>query len=203
MLDLRAFELDSVALYFDAVRKSCNENSGCRRRFDILRSLLRHTLQKFGYEVVLAESDLKAAEILSQNEGPRLALIDWSAPNFDGPDLCREVRNVRNDGTYVYIILLTSKQGNEDIVAGLEAGADDYLTKPCRPAELRARLSTGCRILSLEENLVKARDEMHYRATHDSLTEIWNRATILSLVRTELELAALEESGRHRWYSAT
>jgi diguanylate cyclase (GGDEF)-like protein len=91
------------------------------------------------------------------------------------------------DDDSIYIVLLTSKQNSEDIVAGLEAGADDYLTKPCQPAELRARLRTGCRLLSLEEKLVQARDEMHYKATHDALTGIWNRASIFSLMRSELE----------------
>ncbi len=156
----------------------------------ISRTLMQHTLQKFGYEVVLAEDGRTAAEILSHNDGPRLALIDWMMPELDGPALCREVRNFHRDGAYIYILLLTSKQGREDIVAGLEAGADDYITKPCQPAELRARLHTGCRILSLEEKLVQAREEMRYKATHDSLTAIWNRASILSLVHSELDRSA-------------
>ncbi len=153
----------------------------------ISRTLMQRTLQKFGYEVILAENGRMAAEILSRSDGPRLALIDWMMPELDGPDLCREVRGFHREGEYVYVVLLTSKQSNEDIVAGLEAGADDYITKPCHPAELRARLHTGCRILSLEEKLVHARDEMLYKATHDALTEIWNRASILSLMKSELE----------------
>jgi len=91
-------------------------------------------------------------------------------------------------------VLLTSKQGSEDIVSGLDAGADDYITKPCHPAELRARLHTGCRILSLEEELVKARDEMHYKATHDALTGIWNRASILTQVTSALERSVHEKA---------
>ena len=158
----------------------------------ISRLLMQRTLQKFGYEVVLAENGRVAAEILSGSEGPRLALIDWMMPELDGPDVCRQVRGSPREGGYVYIVLLTSKQGSEDIVAGLEAGADDYITKPCQPAELRARLHTGCRILSLEEKLVQAREEMRYKATHDALTEIWNRASILSLMRTELDRSARE-----------
>ena len=75
-------------------------------------------------------------------------------------------------------------------MAGLEAGADDYITKPCPPAELRARLNTGCRILSLEEKLVHAREEMRFKATHDALTAIWNRGTILSLASREFERSA-------------
>ena len=158
----------------------------------ISRHLMQRTLQKFGYEVVLAENGRVAAEILSRSDGPRLALIDWMMPELDGPELCREVRRFGQEGEYIYIVLLTSKQSSEDIVAGLEAGADDYITKPCQPAELRARLHTGCRILSLEEKLVQAREEMRYKATHDALTAIWNRASILALMQSELERSVRE-----------
>lgn len=159
----------------------------------ISRILMQRTLQKFGYEVSLAENGRMAAEILLQGDGPRLALIDWMMPELDGLGLCREVRALQSEGRYIYIVLLTSKQSSEDIVAGLEAGADDYITKPCQLAELRARLHTGCRILSLEEKLVEAREEMRYKATHDALTAIWNRASILSLMRTELERSVRED----------
>jgi two-component system, cell cycle response regulator len=153
----------------------------------ISRMLVQRTLQTFGYEVILAENGRRAVQILSQSDGPRLALVDWMMPELDGPGLCREIRELHREGGYTYIVLLTSKEGVEDIVAGLEAGADDYLTKPCQPAELRARLRTGCRILSLEEKLVQARDEMHFKATHDALTGLWNRGSILSLMTSELE----------------
>ena len=153
----------------------------------ISRMLMRRTLRQFGYEVVLAENGRIAAQILARSDGPRLALVDWIMPELDGPGLCREVRGSHRDGGYVYLVLLTSKQNNEDIVAGLNAGADDYITKPCHPAELRARLHTGCRVLSLEEELVKARDEMLYKATHDPLTGIWNRASILCQLESDLE----------------
>ncbi|HEY1986046.1 MAG TPA: diguanylate cyclase [Terracidiphilus sp.] len=153
----------------------------------VSRLLMQRTLQKFGYEVVLAENGRVAAEILTGADGPRLALIDWMMPVLDGPGLCKEIRSQHREGGYIYIVLLTSKQDSEDIVAGLEAGADDYLTKPCQPGELKARLHTGCRILSLEQKLVDAREEMRYRATHDALTAVLNRASILSLMRDELD----------------
>ncbi|MGC2297600.1 MAG: diguanylate cyclase [Acidobacteriaceae bacterium] len=156
----------------------------------VSRLLMQRTLQKFGYEVLLAENGRAAAEILSRADGPRLALVDWMMPELDGPGLCRAVRGNQREGSYVYILLLTAKQDSEDIVAGLEAGADDYITKPCHPAELRARLHTGHRILSLEETLVHAREEMRFKATHDALTALWNRGSILSLVRGELHRSA-------------
>jgi len=158
----------------------------------IFRILMQRNLQKFGFEVVLAENGSMAAEILTRSDGPRLALLDWMMPELDGPALCRKLRGFHREDGYTYIVLLTSKQSTEDIVAGLEAGADDYITKPCQPGELKARLHTGCRILSLEEKLIQAREEMRYRATHDALTAIWNRASILSLMRGELERSVRE-----------
>jgi|HubBroStandDraft_1064217.scaffolds.fasta_scaffold148521_1 two-component system cell cycle response regulator len=156
------------------------------------RLLMQRTLEKFGYDVVLAEDGRAAVEILSQHDGPRLALIDWMMPKLDGLGLCREVRSAHRDGAYVYILLLTSRQDAEDVVAGLEAGADDYITKPFHPAVLQARLHTGRRILSLEETLVRAREEMRFKATHDELTSLWNRAAILSMARNELSRSSRE-----------
>jgi two-component system, cell cycle response regulator len=158
----------------------------------VSRLLMQRTLQKFGYEVLVAENGREAAEILSQSDGPRLALVDWMMPELDGPGLCREIRSRQQDNSYIYILLLTSKHDSLDVVAGLEAGADDYITKPCHPAELRARLHTGRRILALQTNLVEAREEMRYKATHDDLTKLWNRATILSLASTELSRSKRE-----------
>ena len=153
----------------------------------VARLMMERALKSFGYEVVLAEDGREAAEILSRRDGPRLALVDWMMPNLDGPGLCREVRSRHTDGSYVYILLLTSKQGSEDIVAGLEAGADDYITKPCGFGELKARLHTGRRILILEEKLVQAREEMRVKATRDGLTSLWNRNSILGAMTAELE----------------
>ena len=78
-----------------------------------------------------------------KEDGPRLALIDWMMPELDGPGVCREVRSRSHDALYVYILLLTSRQLTEDVVKGLEAGADDYLTKPCHPAELQCAIAYG------------------------------------------------------------
>jgi two-component system, cell cycle response regulator len=156
----------------------------------VSRLLMQRTLEGFGYNVLVVQNGRRAAEILCEKDGPRLALIDWVMPGLDGLSVCQEVRNSQTEGSYVYVVLLTSKQSSEDIVAGLEAGADDYLTKPCRPAELRARLHTGLRILSLERNLVQAREEMRERATRDSLTGLWNRASILSLAKSEMSRSA-------------
>jgi two-component system, cell cycle response regulator len=158
----------------------------------ISRRMMTRLLESSGYEVVTAENGREAAERLASPGGPRLALIDWMMPELDGLGVCRSVRN-RHDDSYVYVILLTSKQSRDDIVAGLEAGADDYLTKPCNPEELRARLRTGIRILALEDKLVEAREEMRFKATHDGLTSLWNRASILEDFERELARSRREQ----------
>jgi diguanylate cyclase (GGDEF)-like protein len=156
----------------------------------VSRTLMRRTLQRFGYEVIVAENGQQAVNILSEVDGPRLALIDWMMPELDGVAVCREIRSRLQDDFYIYILLLTARQDSEDIVMGLEAGADDYITKPCQTAELKARLNTGERVLSLERKLVEAREDMRFKATRDSLTGLWNRASILTRVAAELQRSA-------------
>ena len=149
------------------------------------RKLLQNTLERAGYEVTAVENGRLAADELCPANGPRLALLDWVMPGLDGLGVCREVRK-RKEQSYVYMILLTSKESKEDVVAGLESGADDYLTKPFDPEELKARLRTGLRILNLEDRLVEAREQMRFQATHDGLTALWNRGMIVDLLGREL-----------------
>jgi diguanylate cyclase (GGDEF)-like protein len=155
------------------------------------RRLLEKTLERAGYEVTAVEDGRLAVERLSQPDGPRLALLDWVMPELDGPGVCREVRK-RQEQAYVYMVLLTSKESKEDIVTGLESGADDYLTKPFNAEELKARLRTGERILHLEGRLVEAREQMRFKATHDALTSIWNRGVIMDLLGRELSRSQRE-----------
>jgi len=150
--------------------------------------LLRKTLERAGYEVICARNGQMASENLCCAEGPRLALLDWDMPLLDGPSVCRLVRKRRSD-RYVHIVLLTSRTSKEDTVRGLESGADDYLIKPFHPEELKARLRAALRILRLEDKLLEARDEMRYKATHDSLTSLLNRGVILELLARELARA--------------
>jgi two-component system, cell cycle response regulator len=152
------------------------------------RRLLQKTLQHAGYEVLTVENGRLAVEQLNQADGPRLALLDWVMPEVDGPAVCRAVRRHQDqhEQAYIYMVLLTSKESKEDIVTGLESGADDYLTKPFHVDELKARLRTGERILHLEGRLVEAREMMRFKATHDALTSIWNRGVIMDLLGREL-----------------
>jgi len=156
------------------------------------RRLLEKTLERAGYEVTAVENGKQALEQLSKLEAPRLALLDWVMPELDGPGVCRAVRK-RSEQTYVYMVLLTSKGTKEETVLGLESGADDYLTKPFNAEELRARLRVGERILLLEDRLVEARENMRFRATHDTLTSLLNRGAIMDLLTRELHRSHREK----------
>jgi len=151
----------------------------------VSRRLIQKTLERDGYEVIVVDNGRLAVEKLCVADGPRIALLDWVMPELDGPAVCREVRRNKQQ-SYVYLMLLTSKEAKEDVIAGLESGADDYLTKPFNSEEMKARLRAGLRILDLEDRLIEAREDMRFRATHDPLTSLWNRGVILELLEREL-----------------
>jgi two-component system cell cycle response regulator len=155
----------------------------------ICRRVLQSRLGKWGFRVITAEDGLEAWEILRQGNAPGLLILDWIMPGIDGPELCRRVRERRNT-IYPYILLVTGKDDTQDVVRGLEAGADDYLSKPFDPAELRARLQAGKRILTLQNELIQAREELRYQANHDALTGILSRAAILNVLDRELQRGA-------------
>jgi len=137
----------------------------------LTRRLLQEILEQTGYEVTAVEDGRAALECLSQQDGPRLALLDWLMPEINGLNVCREIRR-HSEHSYIYLILLSSRRAKEDILSGFEAGADDYMTKPCDPEELKARLRAGERILKLE-------DKVTHDALHDPLTHLPNRAFFL------------------------
>lgn len=130
-------------------------------------------LEDHGYHVTVAQNGLEAMNILLSNP-ISIVISDWIMPEMDGYELCRAIR--RHDfGSYVYIILLTAKDSKNDIIEGLEAGADDYLTKPVDDAELIARLTTAERIIRLESSLKQRNKEIALLSITDPLTEVFNR----------------------------
>jgi len=151
----------------------------------VSRRMLQGLLAKWGYEVVAAEDGIAAWEQLRVPDAPRMALLDWMMPGMNGVDVCREMRRHRPE-PYTYLLLLTAKDAKESVVEGLESGADDYLTKPFNPQELKARIRVGLRLLDLEDNLVRAREVMRFKATHDVLTGVWNRGAILETLDREI-----------------
>ena len=157
------------------------------------RHLLKTVLVQWEYDVVVAENGDDALRILQSDYPPRLAILDWMMPGTNGVEVCRKVREER-ETPYTYIILLTSQQRDEDLVAGLEAGADDYITKPFKHNELRLRLRAGRRIIELQNELIAARDTFRTKSTHDSLTGLLNHEEILQVLAQELSRAEREEN---------
>jgi two-component system cell cycle response regulator len=154
----------------------------------VSRRALEATLLKWGYEVVTCCDGAEAWQVLQSPESPQLAILDWMMPGMDGAQICQEVRK-RKTVPYVYLVMLTAKNQREDILLGLEAGADDYLIKPLDSLELKGRLRSGRRILDLQAELISAQESLRFQATHDPLTGLWNRSGILSILDRELARA--------------
>ena len=151
----------------------------------VSRAILKLNLEKWGYEVVVCTDGRQAWDELQKPEAPRMAILDWMMPGMDGIQVCRAVRE-RTLEPYVYILLLTAKSLKEDLLTGLDAGADDYLTKPVDTQELELRLRAGRRILDLQAELIAAREGLHIQATQDSLTGVWNRRAVLETLQSEV-----------------
>jgi two-component system cell cycle response regulator len=151
----------------------------------VSRRMLQAFLEKWSYKVVVAENGAHAWELFGREDAPRLAILDWMMPGMTGVEVCQQVR-ARPGRPYVYILLLTARGLKEDLLEGMNAGADDYLSKPFDPKELKARLQVGGRIVELQDELIAAREALRFQATHDPLTGACNRAEILVALRREL-----------------
>jgi two-component system cell cycle response regulator len=149
------------------------------------RELLRKSLPNWGYEVVMAVDGREAWDILAQPDPPTMAILDWVMPYMTGPEVCRKVRENHRE-PYTYILLLTSKNTKGETVEGLSAGADDYIVKPFDQHELQVRLRCGKRIVDLQMDLLRAREELRERANKDLLTMLPNRPAIASTLDTEV-----------------
>jgi two-component system cell cycle response regulator len=149
------------------------------------RSALVDMVSDWGYEVLIAKNGLDVWEILLGADAPRIMILDWIMPGMDGVEICKRLRS-RRDDPYTYIILVSVQDQIENLTEGIAAGADDYLTKPVVPEELEARLLAGKRILDLQAELMSARDALQIQATHDTLTNLWNRKGILDILSREV-----------------
>jgi two-component system, cell cycle response regulator len=144
----------------------------------VSRHVLKAFLVKWDFDVTVATDGRQALRILESEDTPRLAVLDWMMPGMEGVEICQRLRK-NTDRPYIYILLLTARSKKQDLLQGLNFGADDYLTKPFDAQELRARLQVGERILGLQ-------DELRFQATHDALTGIENRAAIIGALQNEL-----------------
>jgi diguanylate cyclase (GGDEF)-like protein len=151
----------------------------------VTRMLMTRFLKKAGYEVEAVANGSEALDKMTQSYYPIL-VTDWEMPEMDGVALCKAVRNLQLDG-YVYALLLTARDSKEHIIAGLEAGADDYLIKPVHEAELIARLNAGRRILNLEHSLRVANQRNRILSITDALTGAYNRRYLMEQLPRELE----------------
>jgi len=159
----------------------------------LLRQLTANWLTRWGYEPVFATDGDEAVGVLEGPDPPLIAILDWMMPGQDGIDVCRQVRQDR-PSPYVYMIMATSKARKQNLLACLEAGADDFLSKPIDMEELHARLYVADRLLALQRTLISACDQAHYEATHDTVTGLWNRSAILKFLEHHVGRSAKAES---------
>ncbi len=164
----------------------------------ISRRVLQSALIKWGYEVEIARDGEEAWAALRAADAPRMAVLDWMMPGKDGLQICQDLRQ-RPDAPYVYAILLTAKGQQDDILLGLDSGADDYVVKPFNPNELRLRLRAGKRVLDLQAQLIAAKESVRLHAVRDPLTGLPNRllfadrlaGAIASYARTQKPVAVM------------
>ena len=158
----------------------------------VSRLMLLPLLDKWGCDVQVAQDGASAWAALQAVECPRLVLMDWMMPGLSGLEVCKKVR-ARHAEPYTYIILVTARTDEQDVIEGLESGADDYLTKPCNPLQLRARIRTGERILQMQADLIQARELVRFKSTHDLLTGAWSRGATLDMLARELSRGKRED----------
>ena len=150
----------------------------------VSRALLEKFLIRAGYNVTTAKNGHDALRTLKENFFS-IVISDWMMPEMDGIELCKVIRNTDFPG-YIFFILITSRDAKDDLVLGLEAGADDYLTKPFNHAELRARLNTAERILKLEKSLKEANEAIRLLSITDPLTNSYNRVYLIQCLPQEI-----------------
>lgn len=150
------------------------------------RTILVAVVREWGYEPIAVEDGAQALEVLEADNPPQLLLIDWEMPRLNGLALCQHLLEKEKDKP-PYIILLTGRSGTDNVVAGLEAGANDYISKPFENAELQARLKVGKRMLELQDELHRAKEAMTIQAKYDVLTGLMNRRAIMEAMEREVD----------------
>lgn len=151
------------------------------------RLILKNMLNKWGYDVVSATDGHDAWKKLQEEDAPKLVILDWMMPGIEGIEICQKIReNSKKEDQYTYVTLLTAKESKENIITGMDAGADDYITKPFDLHELRVRVRAGQRIVQLQSELLEAKKKLEIQSRTDLLTGVLNRRAILSFIEKEL-----------------
>ena len=150
-----------------------------------------YRLRQWGHEVVSCTNGDSAWKVLEGGMVPNIAILDWMMPGLNGPELCQKIRS-KKDCPYVYMVLLTGRNNPEDLILGLDAGADDYLTKPFHLGELEARLRAGKRIVDLQNELIATQETLRLQAMQDPLTQILNHGAILDALLNEINRSQRE-----------
>jgi diguanylate cyclase (GGDEF)-like protein len=150
----------------------------------VCRRILEKLLVKWGHEVEVASDGAEAWQALRCFNAPSMVVLDWMMPGMDGVEICRRLRELKRD-IRPYVILLSGKDQKKDLIKGISAGADDYVTKPFAPEELRVRILAGERILNLQAESLTIMEALRKQASHDYLTGLPNRATIMDVLRRE------------------
>ena len=151
------------------------------------RRVLEATVRRLGHDPVVVTNGIDAQDVLLRSDGPRLAILDWMMPGADGLAVCRAVR--QRVAPYVYLVLLTSRDRQEDRAAALDADVDEFMAKPLDVRELEARIRSGDRLLTLQEEFLQAQAALRYQASHDNLTGLWNRAMVREHLGAEVDRA--------------
>jgi len=159
----------------------------------VSRRLLKAVLKSWDHDVIVAADGTEAMRILQGDNSPKLAILDWTLEGSGGLEICRQLRKLHKE-EYVYIIVLTERDNSADIVECMQAGADDYITKPFKTGELEARIFAANRIVELHAKFIEAQAQLKQQATHDCLTGLWNRSGILDLLDRELHRARRDNS---------
>ena len=159
----------------------------------ISRMILESVLKRWGFIPVMACDGKEAWDVMQSEDTPRLAILDWQMPEMDGIEVCQRIREIDTSDP-PYLIVLTSKDEKKDIVKALEAGANDFISKPYDNEELRARINVGKRMVQLQSELGNAYKALKHEAMHDPLTDIFNRRAIIKLLEKEIARAKREKS---------
>jgi len=163
----------------DGMRVLIADDSSASRKF------IATLLEEWGYDVVHCEDGTGAWRILRGPDAPPMAILDWIMPGLNGPEVCRRLREAETE-RHTLVFLLTGRDSVNDMLRGLEAGADDYLTKPVLEAELRVRLRNGHRLVQLQRECTAAKEALRVQAMMDPLTQTFNRRAFTELAEKEL-----------------